>query len=159
MFKNCDFSLEVELYRESEPSPTFRSKLLQCGDGQWTLYGIWSWLKPGPDDGRSGPGCLLSFPRIRRTFGSADNSDAGNRDAKAQQDTSASSPPPRRHCYDCRNKVATTAFGTPPASYICTCGPHPRQFPRAPIVNFHIDTNIFWYRWSSCLKHGHFTIK
>lgn len=31
----------------------------------------------------------------------------------------------------------------PPASYICTCGPHPRTFPRASIVNFHVDPELF----------------
>ena len=156
-FYSC-YSHEVELHRESESSPTYRCKLLQCGDGQWPLYGIWSKPKPGPDDGRFGPRRLLSFPRICRTHGSLDDSDARHRNSQSKQNPSTSSPPPRRHCYDCRNEVATTPFGAPPASYICTCGPHPRQFPRAPIVNFHIHTDIFWYRWSSCLRLGYFAI-
>lgn len=159
------YSLEIELHRESESGTTYRRQLLQYGERQWPLHGVWREPEPGSCDGGAGPRSIL-HSGINRAPRAADacalssactpalsphGRDDGDGHADAKPNAAATSPPPRRHCYDCRKKVTATPYGAPPASYICTCGPRPRTFPRAPTVNFQFEA-VLWYWWTPCLR-------
>ena len=163
-----DFSFEIELHRQPESSTSQRCKLLQCGDGDWPLPGIWDESEPGAGSS-FGTGLLLrTFPEsaddectyyassaaTKFNNDAYDSSSSGRYDWELNASThfAATCAPPRRHCYDCRGKVTNTPHGTPPASYICTCGPKPRTFPRAPTVNFHVDASVLWYWRASRLR-------